>query len=371
MTCATEDGTNEYAAAAIKAAAAAEHFREAEGLKISTIGLGTYLGDNDAATDDAYREAIVEAVALGCNFLDSASNYRCQRSERSLGAALEELERSGFAREQLVVATKGGYIPFDDAPPANPGEYVRERFVDRSVFTLEDIAGGSHVLAPAFVSDQIDQSLDNLGVDAIDVYYLHNPEAQLASVDAETFASRLCAAFEVLERAVSEGKIGYYGAATWNAFRVPPDAKDHVSLAEVVAMAHDVAGDEHRFRFVQAPYNLAMTESFTVQSQSVDGEDQSLCQAAESLGLHLVSSASLAQGRLTQGLPDWLGTLFKGFETDAQRSLQFVRSTPGFLSALVGMKSVAHVRENLAVGAVAPAPVEDFLKLFEVDSSGG
>ena len=88
------------------------------------------------------------------------------------------------------------------------------------------------------------------------------------------------------------------------------------------------------------------------------------------MDVHVMSSASLAQGRLTTGLPEWLGTLFKGFSTDAQRSLQIVRSTPGLTTALVGMKSVQHVRENLAVARVAPAPVEDFLKLFEVDESG-
>ena len=371
MTRATEEGTAAFLAAAIKRDMASEHFREAAGLKLSTIGFGTYLGDNDDATDDAYRTAIVEAVSLGCNVLDSASNYRCQRSERTLGAALRVLQRDGFEREQLVVATKGGYIPFDDAPPSDPGAYVRERFVDRSVFTLEDIAGGSHVLAPSFLRDQLEQSLGNLGVDSIDIYYLHNPEAQLLTVDGEIFETRLRAAFELLEEAVSEGKIGFYGTATWNAYRVASDAKDYLSLSDVVALARDVAGDGHHFRFVQAPYNLAMTESFTTKSQSVDGEEQSLCQAADALGVHLVSSASLAQGRLTKGLPDWLGTLFKGLDTDAQRSLQFVRSTPGFVSALVGMKSMVHVRENLAVGRVPPAPMEDFLKLFEVDSSEG
>jgi len=369
MTGASESATAAFAASAIKREMAEEHFRDVEGWKLSTVGIGTYLGDSDDATDDAYRRAIVEAVSRGCNFIDSASNYRCQRSERGVGAALRELAADGVAREALVVATKGGYIPFDGAPPDNPSEYVRERFVDRALFAIEDVAGGSHVLAPAFLADQLAQSLANLGVDAVDIYYLHNPEAQLASVDAKTRASRLRAAFALLEDAVSEGKIGFYGAATWNAFRVPPDAKDHMSLADVVGLARDVAGDAHHFRFVQAPYNLALTEAFTTQSQTGEGEPHSLCQAAEALDVHLVSSASLAQGRLTHGLPDWLGTLFKGFDTDAQRSLQFIRSTPGFLSALVGMSSVEHVRENLAVGRVAPAPMEDFLKLFEVDAS--
>ena len=118
MTRATEEGTAAFAEAAIKRDMASEHFRDAEGLKVSTIGFGTYLGDSDDATDEAYRTAIVEAVSIGCNVVDSASNYRCQRSERAVGAALRDLERDGVGREQLIVATKGGYIPFDDEPPA-------------------------------------------------------------------------------------------------------------------------------------------------------------------------------------------------------------------------------------------------------------
>lgn len=369
MTGATEDGTARFMANAIRGQIVAEHFREVEGLKLSTIGLGTYLGDSDDDTDESYRRAIGEAVSLGCNVLDSASNYRCQRSERTLGSALVDLQGRGIDRDQLVVATKGGYIPFDGSPPADPAEYVRTRFLERSVFTQEDIAGGSHVLAPSFLEDQLQQSLANLGVETIDIYYLHNPEAQLESVTADVFEARLTAAIEFLESAVADGRIAYYGTATWNAYRVGPESKGSMSLAEVVGIAQEVAGESHHLRFVQAPYNLAMTESFTTQSQSVDGEDQSLCQAAESLGVHLLSSASLAQGRLTTGLPEWLGTLFKGFATDAQRSLQFVRSTPGLTSALVGMRSVDHVRENLAVARVPPARMEDFLKLFEVDST--
>ena len=83
-----------------------------------------------------------------------------------------------------------------------------------------------------------------------------------------------------------------------------------------------------------------------------------------------MSSASICQGRLTKGLPEWLGKLFKGLVTDAQRSLQFARSTPGLTTALVGMKRPAHVEDNMAVAKVPPAAVDDFLKLFEVDERG-
>ena len=57
------------------------HFRESLGLKLSSIGFGTYLGEADDATDAQYAEAISRVLARGCNVLDTAINYRHQRSE--------------------------------------------------------------------------------------------------------------------------------------------------------------------------------------------------------------------------------------------------------------------------------------------------
>jgi predicted aldo/keto reductase-like oxidoreductase len=136
-----------------------------------------------------------------------------------------------------------------------------------------------------------------------------------------------------------------------------------------VSLARDVAGDAHRFRFIQLPHSLASPEAFTNPTQAI-GDEQMLSPllAADELEIAVASSASIGQGRLTQGLPDWLGKLFKGFDTDVQRAIQFARSTPGLTTALVGMKTLAHVDENMAVAKIPPTPMEDFLKLFEVDN---
>src|ERR1044072_9116854 len=97
---------------------------------LTSIGIGTYLGNADDATDASYVRAIVRAVQLGCNVIDTAANYRFQRSERSIGRALEILANEhGIGREQLVICTKGGYIPFDGQPPRNVREYVVETFI--------------------------------------------------------------------------------------------------------------------------------------------------------------------------------------------------------------------------------------------------
>ncbi|MBI2081116.1 MAG: aldo/keto reductase, partial [candidate division NC10 bacterium] len=72
---ATAEGTAAYRARFAPALPLA-HFRDFGGLALSSIGLGTYLGEPDAATDGLYREAVVRAVGLGCNVIDSAINYR-------------------------------------------------------------------------------------------------------------------------------------------------------------------------------------------------------------------------------------------------------------------------------------------------------
>ena len=97
---------------------------------LSSIGIGTYLGNPDEATDTNYTNAVVRAVQLGVNVIDSAANYRFQRSERSIGQALKTLANEhGIARDELVICTKGGYLPFDGAPPRNVREYVNDTFV--------------------------------------------------------------------------------------------------------------------------------------------------------------------------------------------------------------------------------------------------
>jgi aryl-alcohol dehydrogenase-like predicted oxidoreductase len=366
LTGATPKGTVAFRSEALKRGAAPEHFRELEGLQASSIGIGTYLGESDDATDELYRRAVVAAALEGSNVIDTAVSYRCQRSERSIGRALADLAARGVSREQLILCTKGGYLPFDGAAPANPREYFHERFVQRGVLSSSDVVGGIHALSPGFLRDQVSTSLQNLGCETIDVYYLHNPETQLPAIGREAFLRRLREAFECLEGLAEEGKVRFFGTATWSGYRGKPQGKDWLSLEQIVSVARDSGGEGHRFRFIQAPYNLAMTEILTEQNQPLESKMVSLCVAADALGIHLMSSASMAQGRLKSGLPDWLGTLFRGSASDAQRAIQFVRSTPGVAVALVGMKTESHVRENLGTARLAPASVEDFLKLFEV-----
>jgi aryl-alcohol dehydrogenase-like predicted oxidoreductase len=219
-------------------------------------------------------------------------------------------------------------------------------------------------MTPAYLAHQLDQSLRNLQLSAVDVYYLHNPESQFAEVRGEEFYTRLRATFEFLESAVATGKISMYGTATWNGYRVPSNSPELLSLERVVQTAREVAGDQHHFKVVQLPINLAMLEAFTNVNQSLAGRRATFLEAATELGVTVMTSGSILQSRLAAGLPPIIKETFKGLRTDAQRAIQFVRSTPGVTTALVGMSNIVHVEENLEVAKLPPAVTKEYLKLF-------
>lgn len=349
---ATSDGTAAYAHR-LAGTAAEGHFRRALGLSVSSIGLGTYLGREDDATDRSYGEAIEAAVSAGLNVIDTAINYRMQRSERAVGQALAALASRGFAREQVVVATKGGYVP-----SADPETYFQREIVARGLATAADLVAGCHSLAPGYVRHQLETSLRNLGLGTVDVYYLHNPEQQLDEVAPDLFLRRVRAAFEVLEEAVASGQVGAYGTATWNGYRVRPGHPEWLSLETLVHMAQEVAGNAHHFRVVQLPFNLAMPEALIAPTQTLGRTPVSLLTAARELGITVMGSASLMQGRLARGLPPQARAAVGGLETDGQRALQVARSAPGITTALVGMSRAAHVRENLGLVGHPPLATE-------------
>ena len=323
-------------------------------LRVSSLGIGTYLGESTDADDAAYVKSVRRAIERGVNLIDTALNYRSQRSERAVGLAIQQAISHGVIdRTGVVVCSKAGYIPLDTNPPASRAEYrdyVQSRFLDTQILHPSEIVAGGHSLAPRFLKYCVAASRQNLGLRAIDVYYLHNPGQQLSTITINVLRERLRAAFTTMEEAVLRGDIGVYGIATWDELRVAPDAPGHLPLEDVVGLARDVAGEGHHLRAVQLPINLAMPDAIRTPTQALGGQRVSALTAANELGLTVIASASLMQSRLTAGLPDAVRTAFPNCATDAQRAISFTRSLPGVTTALAGMKTVEHVDEN--VGAV-------------------
>lgn len=334
-------------------------FRRFDDGVVSSVGIGTYLGDATDRADDRYRRALVEALESGVNVLDTAVNYRHGRSERVVGRALRE---AGIDRDAALVATKGGFVAFDGERPPDPAAYVADRYGDLGV---EFVRG--NCIDPAFLERQFERSREQLGTDP-DLYYVHNPETQLEERPREEVYDAIEDAFAFLERRVDAGELGHYGVATWEAFRVPRDHPSYLSLREVVRRARAAAERTDRvataFRAVQLPFNVRMADAFRVAAHEGPDGPQSALEFAREAGLNVFTSASLSQGDLVDELPEAVAARLEG-DTPAQRAINFARSAPGVTTALVGTGSPEHVAENVAAGTFPPLGAAAFDAVFE------
>lgn len=340
----------------------AGHFRVAPGeLTLSSLGLGTYIGALDSATDRATEEAVRVCLESGrANVLDTALNYRYQRSERSIGRALaRSVEAEKVRREEVFLATKQGYLAPDAESGLPPEEWVERELLRKGVLLRRDIVDDGHAMSVSFLADQFERSRANLGVETVDLLYLHNaPDAQLPLIGRTEFLNRLTEAFRLYERLRSEGRIAAYGLATWDCLRVPRSDAGFFSLEEAVVAARSVGGEHHGFRFIQFPFNLAMPEAAQLAVQPVRGERHTLFDAARLLGVACMTSVPLGQGQFAR-----VGPSLDGLSA-AQTALQFARSAPGSLTTLVGQKRPEHLSENLRVAEIPPWAEMEFRRLL-------
>jgi len=106
-----------------------------------------------------------------------------------------------------------------------------------------------------------------------------------------------------------------------------------------------------------------MPEAYALPNQVVGEQRVSVLDAAEALEIALMGSATLFQGKLTQGLPEFVGRTL-GTATDAESAIQFSRSAPGMTTSLIGMGKAEHVRINLQVANKELVTQEIWRNLF-------
>jgi aryl-alcohol dehydrogenase-like predicted oxidoreductase len=364
---ATQEGTSRFAEWAVgKKGVNRNHFREFCGLRLSSLGMGTYLGGLDAETDNLVEEAVSQSVASGAvNVIDTAINYRLQRAERSVGRAVARLAGDDGiegGREALLVCTKNGYLSSDGELSTDFWAYIQDEFIKPGKLKREEIAGEAHSMALPFLKEQLRRSMANLGLGCVDVLYLHNAaESWLGDIGYRRFVEKLSEVFALYEEERKNGRILYYGMASWSCFRVKEGESEHVNLEDLVEVARSVGGEGHGFRFLQLPFNVAMNEALTQKNQRIAEEPLTTFEAAKRLGVGVFTSVPLSQGRLLNHtrVPELEGS-------KALALIQFTRSAhPAVVAPLVGQKSPEHTRENLRIAMTPPLDESGFRETYK------
>jgi aryl-alcohol dehydrogenase-like predicted oxidoreductase len=357
---ATSEGTQTFTQ---KSSVNPLNFNTFENLHLSNIGIGTYLGDPDKKTDELVKNAVKQSILSGVNVIDTAINYRSQKAERAVGKAISELIEEGkISRDQIFVSSKNGYVTNDADVQLGFWEYVKEEYSKKGIIQEGDVTSGYHCMTVPYLSDQLDRSLKNLDLECIDLMYFHNGiEGQIKDISKEQFLENLKSVFELYEQKRDEGKIKFYGMATWECFRVVKENPQYLSLEDVVEMAKKIGGDNHGFKFIQLPYNMNYDQALISKNQTIRSKPVSILESAVTLGIGVFTSVPFMQGRLLAPgvMPD-----FNDLKPSL-RALQFIRSSPGVLAPLVGQKSPEHVLENLEIMNIPPLTLDDFLDLVK------
>jgi len=211
------------------------------GMEVSRICLGCMsFGSSDwrewVLDEEASHEIIDRAIDLGINFFDTANMYSQGESERVLGDALDG------RRDEMVVATKG-YFQMDDDDPNSGG------------------------LSRKAIEQELDASLDRLGMDTVDLYQIHRWDDD-TPIDVT---------MQALDDAVRRGKVRYLGASSMWAHQ----------FADALHTADELGTD--RFATMQDHYNLVYRE-----------EEREMLPLCEREGVGVIPWSPLARGYLTR-----------------------------------------------------------------------
>ncbi|HSA75459.1 MAG TPA: aldo/keto reductase [Candidatus Nitrosocosmicus sp.] len=365
---ATLSGTTNFKTSALKKGIHVSHFKQVEDLYLSSLGMGTYLGNLSSKDDLNLESSIYSSVKEGCiNVIDTAINYRSMLSEKSIGRAINRLINEEIIhRDELFICTKNGYFTNDgDFNQIDIESYLKLMYIDRDIIDPKDISSSYNIMNPNYIANCIDRSLCNMGLDTIDLVYIHNSfESWYDQVEKPVYYEMLSRVFEVYEEYRKRDKLRYYGMATWSCFTAQAKSPTYLSLRDVIEIAIDVGGADNGFKFIQLPYNYLMTEPYTYRNQQVVDSSQyvSILNAANHFGIHVFTSIPLFQGKLLSLKIDdkFLSTL----PYESAKLLQFVRSTPGIVAPLVGQKTSDHTNQNIVISKYPRLTQGEFNKVL-------
>ena len=341
-------------------------------LQLSSIGLGTFPGAPVDEIDAHYADIVTEGLVKGINVIDTGAHYRYGRSASAVGAGIRRAMEAGVKREQMFLVSKGGFLSFREGRPDDLAAWFKTEVVEKGLGRVEDLTQ-AHCLSPEYIGFQLELSRQLMGVETLDAFLIDQPEVHIPVIGKDQLNRKLEKIFMVLEQAVKDKKLRYYGISTFNGFRVETDNPLFQSITSMQGHAEKAARAiwkddkaKHQFKVVQMPFNQVMQEGFTRFSQTTgQGNVGSTIQAAHQLGVYMMASHTMFKGHLaTQGMDAVLQTM-SALKNHAQRAIQFNRSTPGVGTSLVGISTPAHLEDALAVAHVEPLEKAVYLQMYQ------
>ena len=303
---------------------------------LSRLVLGTHLGDFSDEVSGQYQKAIAYALQNGIASIDGAINYRGMRSEKDEGAAIRKLISDGdLQREDFCITSKAGLLFGDITERMNPRMYLDRELKPRGI-TEKDFCeydGLLQTLNPAFFEIALEKSLQNLGLETIDIHYIHIPEITRAGTDEASFYDSMESLFRWYESKVTEGKIRYFGLALEFMGKEPENEMWHFELEELKQRVLKAGNGDTHLKYVIYEYNIGCPYPVTAVSQTVDGQSVTLAESCRRLGFETVASMPFAMGEALK-------------DHSAKELLEFALN--GADHVLVGSKSTEHIRELLA-----------------------
>lgn len=370
---ATSEATREYVSTFGKACGRG-HFSDfpETRLRLSSLGVGSFPGAPTDEVDAQIATIVRDALLNGINVVDTGAHYRYGRSCSALGEGIRAALAQGVKREQMFLVSKGGFLGFRDGRPDDLNAWFEREIVLTGLGRKDDLVQG-HCISPEYIGFQLELSRRLMGVETLDAFLIDQPEVHIPVIGKEMLNRKLEAVFRVLEQAVREGRLRYYGISTFNGFRVETDNTLFESLTSMLGLAEKAAQAvwqdvraKPNFRVVQLPFNQVMQEGFTRFNQATgQGNVASTLQAAYQLGLYVMASHGLFKGRLAETSLDAVVQTLASLPNPAQRAMQFNRSTPGLGTSLIGMSSPAHLQDMLAVARLEPLEKSVYLQMYE------
>ena len=326
-------------------------------LKYSNLGIGTYLGDINEKIDKKIYKVLISSIENGINLIDTAPNYRCERSEKIVGRLVKNVKR-----DKLVICTKVGFLPYSDVIPTNEKLFFTNKFIKSKIINPKDIYGDWQSFHPNYIEWQINESLKRLNTDYIDIYYLHNPEEILSYVNKDVFYDIISKAFHFLDKMINDGKVRFIGISSWNGFL----DTNKIDLNQIMSIAKSSLKTE-KFKFLQVPYNLAMADHLTQKTQinPLKNSKCSLMYLAAFYKIDVITNAPLAHGRLLDiEYPRELKEIVGGLKSNVELALKFSISNPTSNASLIGVTNQKHLDEIIEVMKGDLIPKETYLKIL-------